>query len=193
MGGGTLAGQALRVAWYRFGVTFRRRWGGYLALAVLIGLAGGIAMGSMAAARRTYSSYPEFLAGTNPSDLVVQPFTTPAYSPGLVRQLGRLPHVRGVAVAVPFNAITLTSRGKLGTVLLAQVQLAATIASPHGLYADQDRVTITSGRRANPLRAERWLPARMPPPCFTFGWGRICGSALSAVPSRARAFPAAGR
>ena len=86
-------------------------------------------MGSMVAARRTYSSYPEFLAGTNPSDLVVQPFTTPAYSPGLVRQLGGLPHVRGVAVAVPFNAITLTSRRKLGTVLLAQVQLAATIAS----------------------------------------------------------------
>lgn len=149
-----MAGQALRVAWYRFGVTFRRRWGGYLALAVLIGLTGGIAMGSMVAARRTYSSYPGFLAGTNPSDLVVQPFTTPAYSPGLVRQLGRLPHVRGVAVAVPFNALTLTSRGKLGRVLLAQVQLAATIASPHGLYADQDRVTITSGRRANPARAD---------------------------------------
>jgi hypothetical protein len=74
--------------------------GGYLALAVLIGLVGGIAMGSMVAARRTYSSYPEFLAGTNPSDLVVQPFTTPAYSPGLVRQLGRLPPVRGVAAVL---------------------------------------------------------------------------------------------
>jgi hypothetical protein len=151
---GDMAGQALRVAWYRFGVTFRHRWGGYLALAVLIGLTGGIAMSSMAAARRTYSSYPGFLAGTNPSDLVVQPFTTPACSPGLVRQLGRLPHVRGVAVAVPFNALTLTSRGKLGRVLLAHVQLAATVASPHGLYADQDRVTITSGRRANPARAD---------------------------------------
>jgi hypothetical protein len=92
---GDMAGQALRVAWYRFGVTFRHRWGGYLALAVLIGLTGGIAMSSMAAARRTYSSYPGFLAGTNPSDLVVQPFTTPACSPGLVRQLGRLPQCVG--------------------------------------------------------------------------------------------------
>ena len=149
-----MAGQALRLAWYRLAVTFRSRWGGYLALAVLIGLAGGIAMGSMVAARRTYSSYPEFLAGTNPSDLVVQPFTTPAYSPGLVRQLGRLPHVRGVAVAVPFTAVTLTSRGSLGTVLLAHVQLAAPVASPHGLYVDQDRVTIISGRRASPVRAD---------------------------------------
>jgi hypothetical protein len=34
------------------------------------------------------------------------------------------------------------------------VQLAATIASPHGLYVDQDWVTITSGRRANPARAD---------------------------------------
>ena len=100
-----------RLAWYRFRATFRRRWGGYLALAVLIGLVGGVAMGSVAAARRTDSSYPKFLASTNPSDLVVQPFTTPSYSPGFVRQLARLPHVNGVAVAVPLSAVTLTPRG----------------------------------------------------------------------------------
>ena len=144
----------LLVAWYRFRATLRRRWGGYVALALLIGMVGGIAMGSMVAARRTYSSYPQFLASTNPSDLVVQPFTTPAYSAGFVRQLARLPHVNGVAVAVPFSAVILTPRGKLGTVLLAHVQLAAAIASPHGLYSDQDRVTIVRGRRADPARPD---------------------------------------
>ena len=82
-----------RLAWYRFRATFRRRWGSYLALAVLIGLVGGVAMGSVVAARRTDSSYPRFLASTNPSDLVVQPFTAPSYSPGFVRQLARLPHI----------------------------------------------------------------------------------------------------
>ena len=143
-----------RLAWYRFRATFRRRWGGYLALAVLIGLVGGVAMGSVAAARRTDSSYPKFLASTNPSDLVVQPFTTPSYSPGFVRQLARLPHVNGVAVAVPLSAVTLTPQGKLGTVLLAHVQLAATVGGPGGLYAGQDRVTITSGQRADPARAD---------------------------------------
>jgi hypothetical protein len=151
---GALAGQVPLVAWYRFRATLRRRWGGYVALALLIGMVGGIAMGSMVAARRTYSSYPQFLASTNPSDLVVQPFTTPAYSAGFVRQLARLPHVNGVAVAVPFNAVTLTPRGKLGTVLLAHVQLAAAVASPHGLYSDQDRVTIVRGRRADPARPD---------------------------------------
>ncbi len=68
-----------RVAWFLFRATFRRRLGGYLVLTVLIGLVGGVAMGSMVAARRTDASYPKFLASTNPSDLVVQPFTRPAY------------------------------------------------------------------------------------------------------------------
>ena len=143
-----------RLAWYRFRATFRRRWGGYLALAVLIGLVGGVAMGSVVAARRTDSSYPKFLASTNPSELVVQPFTTPSYSPGFVRQLARLPHVAGAAVAVPLTAATITPSGHLGTVLLAHVQLAATVGGPGGLYAGQDRVTITSGRRADPARAD---------------------------------------
>jgi hypothetical protein len=142
-----------RLAWYRFRVTFRRRWGGYLALALLTGLVGGVAMGSLVAARRTDSSYPKFLASTNPSDLVVQPFTTPSYSPGFVRQLARLPHVAGAAVAVPLTAATLTPNGRPATVLLAHVQLAATVGGPGGLYSGQDRVTITAGRRPDPARA----------------------------------------
>ncbi len=147
-------GPVLRMAWYRFRATFRRRWAGYLALALLIGLVGGIAMGSVVAARRTYASYPKFLASTNPSDLVVQPFTKPAYSPGFVRQLIALPHVLGAAVAVPFTAATLTPRGQPGTILLAHVQLEASLASPHGLYSGQDRVTIVRGRSANPARPD---------------------------------------
>src|ERR1022692_220511 len=150
-------GPVLRVAWYRFRATFRRRWSGSrpparprgsgsLPLALLIGLVGGIARGSVVPPRRTYASYPKFLASTNPSDLVVQPFTKTNYSPGFVRQLSGLPHVRAAAVAGPLTAVTLTPAGKLGTVLLAHVQLAATLASPDGLYRDQDRVTIARGR-----------------------------------------------
>ena len=54
--------QVLRVAWYRFRATFGRRWGGYLSLALVIGLAGGVALGSAAAAggpsHRSPSSWP---------------------------------------------------------------------------------------------------------------------------------------
>jgi FtsX-like permease family len=145
---------AIGLARYRLRATLGRRWSSYVALALLIGLVGGVAMGSMIAGRRTYASYPRFLAGTNPSDLVVQPFTSPAYSPAFVRQIAGLPHVNGVAVAVPFTAATLTPGGRLRTVLLAHVQLAASVASPHGLYSDQDRVTIIRGRRADPARPD---------------------------------------
>ena len=40
----------MRVTWYRFAATFGHRWKAYLTLVLLIGLMGGIATGSMAAA-----------------------------------------------------------------------------------------------------------------------------------------------
>ena len=78
MAGLSAAGPPARFAWYRLHTTFRRRLAGLAGLAVLTGLAGGVALAAMTAARRTDASYPAFLASTNPSDLVVQPSTTPA-------------------------------------------------------------------------------------------------------------------
>jgi hypothetical protein len=140
----------LRVASYRFRATFRRRLGGYLALAVLIGLVGGVALGSLTAARRSYASYPEFLASTNPSDLLVLPQTN-GPEPGLVHELARLPHVRSAEAGEQITAATLTPGGQISTVLITQVEL---VASPDGLFSDQDRLTITQGRAANPARAD---------------------------------------
>jgi predicted lysophospholipase L1 biosynthesis ABC-type transport system permease subunit len=54
-------GPVLRVAWYRFRATLHRRRSGYVALAVLTGLVGGVALASVVPARRTDSSYPDFL------------------------------------------------------------------------------------------------------------------------------------
>ena len=141
----------MSVAWYVFRATFRRRWSGLLAIVLLIGLVGGLAMGSIAGARRTESSYPSFLARTDPSDLLVQPTEAVACSSDLINQIARLPHVRRVACADSFNAATQTSTGGLGTVLLAQVEL---IASADGEYSRLDHVTITSGRRADPRHAD---------------------------------------
>src|ERR1019366_10258372 len=95
-----MTGQVLRIAWYRFRGTFSRRWGGYVALALLIGLVGGAAMAATTAGRRTYSSYPDYLEGTNPSDLLVVPQTN-TYAPGLVKGLAGLPHVRSVQAGGP--------------------------------------------------------------------------------------------
>ena len=53
---------ALRVAWYRYRATFALQFSGCLSIVLLIGLVGGVAMASVAAGRRTQSSYPTFLA-----------------------------------------------------------------------------------------------------------------------------------
>ena len=63
--------EAWRVARYRFRATFGRQWGGLLAIVVLIGLLGGLAIGAVAGARRTQSSFPAYLAHTNVVNLTV--------------------------------------------------------------------------------------------------------------------------
>ena len=141
----------LTVLWYRFRATFGQRWPGYLAIALLIGLVGGVALASIAGARRTESSYPKFLAGTDPSDLLVQPNITVSCTSGLIAQISRLPHVKRVSCANSYGAATLTPSGDLKQVLLAQVEL---IASDDGEYSQQDRVTITAGRAADPSRVD---------------------------------------
>ena len=96
-----MTGQLLRFARYRFMGTFRQRRGAYLSLVLLIGLVGGLSMGALAGARRTESSFPEFLANTNPSDLSLGTALwnpalgyTSGYNGALVATIGRLPHVR---------------------------------------------------------------------------------------------------
>ena len=145
-----MSGPTVRVAVYRLRATLPRRWGGYLALTLLVGLVGGVALGSLTAARRTYASYPAFLASTNPSDLFVLPQTS-SPEPGLVNRLARLPHVRSAQEGEQINAATLTPRGKVQTVLETQVEL---VASPNGLFTDQDRLKIIKGRAARPARAD---------------------------------------
>ena len=145
-----MTGSVLPVAWYRCRATLRRRWPGYVALALLVGLVGGVALGSLTAARRTYASYPSFLASTNPSDLFVLPQTSTP-DPGLVTRLARLPHVRSAEEGEQITAATLTAAGRIASILETQVEL---VASPDGLFTDQDRLKITQGRAANPARAD---------------------------------------
>ena len=95
------------VAWYRFVTTFGRRRSGYLTLILLIGLIGGIAMGSVAAARRTQSSYATFLASTSPSDLGLS-----VQGQNLTAKLARLPGVQRVEAALlSLNAFPLSKTG----------------------------------------------------------------------------------
>jgi hypothetical protein len=107
--------QVFRVAWYRFRATLGHRWRGYLSVALLIGLTGGVAMASIAAGRRTQSSYPTFLASTNPSDLTVSIGSngsgTPVYDPAVTATIARLPGVQRVESLVTPAIVPLARNG----------------------------------------------------------------------------------
>jgi hypothetical protein len=135
------------VAWYRFRAAFGRRRGGYLSVVLLIGLLGGLAMGAVAAARRTQSSFPTFLASTNPSDMSI--FTGPLP----VSALEHLPGVKRVESADLLNIAPLGSNG-------APIESGAdsgvyAIGSSDGLYFNQDRFTVIDGRMANPSEIDQ--------------------------------------
>ena len=155
----------LRVTGYLLRTTFRRRRGGYLTIAVLVGLLGGLAMGSIAAARRTQSSFPVYLASTNPSDLSLP---TAGWQPGspnsagadlsVARSLARLPHVKRVENEFNINAQTLGPNGfpmppPAGAKSLG-ISVLNNDGSIDGEFSDQDRLTAVQGRLADPKRAD---------------------------------------
>ena len=79
-----LGSRGLRLAWFRFGAYGPQWWAAYPNLVLLLGLVGGVALGSAAAARRTQSAFPAFLACTNPSNLDIDNGT---YDPALLAKV----------------------------------------------------------------------------------------------------------
>ncbi|HEY1652240.1 MAG TPA: FtsX-like permease family protein [Acidimicrobiales bacterium] len=148
----------LTVARYRFAATLRRRWGGYLAIALLIGLVGGIAMGSIAAARRTQSSYPAFLTSTNASDLTMSTYgvtnnsAANGYSAALTRKIARLPEVTRVEGWVGVGVVPLKRNGAPN--LSSSLNTAGSV---DGLYFNEDRATPVVGRMADPRRVDEFV------------------------------------
>jgi FtsX-like permease family len=154
--------QDLRVAWYRLRAGFGRRRGGYLALVLLVGLVGGVAMGAVAAARRTQSSFSTYLASTNPSNLSVSVYggfngtSAVSYSASATRKIAHLPGVKHVEAAISLNAVPLRADG---AARLSTDTLVSTIpvASVNGLYFSQDRLAVTQGRLADPDRPDEFV------------------------------------
>ena len=146
--------QAFRVAWYRYRATFARQLTGYLTVVLLIGLIGGIAMAAVAGARRTQSSYPNFLASTNPSAL-----TMAVYSIGLSStkksfplqsKISHLPGVKKVVSAIAPPVVVLAANG---APRLSSLSNITTVGSLNGMLLTQDKLAISTGRAANPKRA----------------------------------------
>jgi hypothetical protein len=148
----------LEVVWIRLRSALRTRLGGYLGLVLIIGVLGGLAMGSVAAARLTQSSYPTYLASTNPSDLNVS-----VYAPGggpisassstrLTRAIRALPGVTHVRTSTVVEMAPLSKSGAAEVNTLGQV---LTVGSLDGWASAQDRLTPIEGHLSNPRQVDQ--------------------------------------
>ncbi len=145
--------RTMSVASYWLRASFRRRWSSYLTIVLLIGLVGGVAIGSLGAARRTQSSFNVFLASTNPSDLSVV-----LQGPNLTSDLARLPLVRHVAALqyflVGFPAGSHGGPSIKGAWASGDI---TTVGSLGDEYFRQDKLAVIQGRMANPQRADEFV------------------------------------
>ncbi len=152
-----MSSSALRTAWYRTAACWKRQRASYVVLVVLIGLAGGIALGSLAAARRTASSFPTFLAASNPSDLEIVPAgagpngSAGSHLQSIIHAVRSYPQVKRVESYVALNASLVKGGRTERRSLNSKVVL---VGSVDGLLFNQDRFAVTSGRMADPARAD---------------------------------------
>jgi hypothetical protein len=126
---------------------------------LLLGFVGGIAMGAVAAGRRTQSAYPAFLRSTNPSDLIAELSTNSgtSYDPAVIDKIAHLPHVKHVKSFVVLSAGVLKPDGSAATGP-TRIPIATSV---DGSLFDQDRFTITSGRMANPKQADEIVVSKL--------------------------------
>ena len=158
---------AFGVAWYRFRCTWDERWPGYLALVLLLGLLGGLAMGSVAAARRTQAAFPAYLASTNPSDLTVLTGLygvagSKGYDPAVIAKIAALPGVRHVSSYEGLNVAVLgPGQNQQQEVEAASQDLNGSL---DGEYFTTDRVTVVQGRMADPGKTDETVIDAQGPP-----------------------------
>jgi hypothetical protein len=147
-------------ALYRSRTTLRRRLGGYLAVVLLGGLLGGLAMGAVAGARRTQSAYPEYLASSHTSQLTftynVAGSNFEPYLPAFERRIAHLRGVEHVGAApyIPIEPVTAAGR-QLRMAVFANNELA-TVGSFGGMYVSQDRPVADQGRLYDPRRVSEF-------------------------------------
>ncbi len=121
-------------------------------LVVLVGLLGGVALGTIAGARRTQASSVTYLRSTNPSDLeVITAFANPAlgssvgYNAATVARIDHLPFVRSHEVVVGFDCIHgVHPHSEAGE---KPVSVEGALA---GEYTTQDSAHIVAGRYPDP-------------------------------------------
>ena len=160
----------------------RQRRSGYLAIIVLVGLLGGLALGSIAAACRTASSFSVFWASTNPSSLVgatgvLNPTIglDTGYNATLVKAIRHLHYVTQVESQSGIDFLPLQPNGlPLNDPNFYTPAAGNGYGSVDGLYFDQDKVTVIKGRMASENRPDELMLS----PSGAAGLGLHVGSVL---------------
>jgi hypothetical protein len=135
-----------RAAWQVGIARLHASWRAYLAIAVVLGITMGVSLFAIAGARRTESSYPRFLDAVHASTLAL---TSPgSYDEEFHRRVAAFPEVIASRTYVAFEGRVLRD----GRPAFDEVfELVGTL---DGRFFDQDRFTTTSGRSADPTRAD---------------------------------------
>src|SRR6476661_6703523 len=124
----------------------RLRWRVLAALAVLVGLIGGVVLTAAAGARRTDTAYPRLLQWARAAQVVVVP-TGNGLPTAYFTALGRLPQVASMSTTGLYQAVLPTHRGQ-------QLVPVDTMSSPdRALGISADRVKILAGRLFSPRAA----------------------------------------
>ncbi len=128
--------------------TFRQNWRQLASIALLLGLTGGLALFSLAGARRTQSAYPRVLHAANPSTMAVDVGGLDASGYEALDAIASLPEVSGArAYAAFYVAPWVDGEPDL-------TQNFEALGSLDGRYFDQDRFTPIMGRLPDSGRAD---------------------------------------
>jgi hypothetical protein len=122
---------------------------------LFVGLVGGLAMASMAAARRTQSAYPAYLAASRASNLVFESYQPQDYAADY--NLSRaLEHLRGVASVAASPNIYVTPIGPNGFALPSAINDddVSFVGSTGAEYFSQDKVVLEAGTMPDPSKAD---------------------------------------
>ena len=133
---------AMGAVWLRLRAELRHQWRVWLALAVLLGVIGGIALTAAAGARRTDTAYPRFLRASHAAQLAV--FPPRSGFGGYFRAVARLPQVSSSASA----AFLQMSPPGPGASPYSGLTAEASPAGDDGVSLD--RVKVLAGRLFDP-------------------------------------------
>jgi ABC-type antimicrobial peptide transport system permease subunit len=144
----------------RLRTELRSRWRAWAAVALLIGVTGGVVLTTAAGARRTDTAYARFLEQSHASDVLVSPTNRgfPDYYDALARQ----PDVRDVGVGVGVEAFVTGAKASPGTPgsssLGAGFQLL--VAADTHMGARIDKPKVAQGRMFRPDRPDEIVADR---------------------------------